>query len=78
GDVVLGTRSGITFVPPHLAEEVVVTSEDVRQRDVFGKQRLDEQVYAARQIDVSRWADDIEADYIRWCAEKGLSGTTRT
>lgn len=78
GDVVLGTRSGITFVPPHLAEEVVVTSEDVRQRDIFGKQRLDEQVYAAGQIDVSRWADDIEADYIRWCAEKGLSGTTRT
>ena len=78
GDVVLGTRSGLTFVPPHLAEEVVVTSEDVRQRDVFGKQRLDEQVYAAGQIDVSRWADDIEADYIRWCAEKGLSGTTRT
>lgn len=72
GDVVLGTRSGITFVPPHLAEEVVTTSEDVRQRDVFGKQRLDEQTYTTGQIDVPHWADEIEADYRRWCEDREL------
>ncbi len=72
GDIVLGTREGITFVPPHLAEEVVVFSEDTRQRDVFGKQRLAEQRYKAGQIDVAVWADDIELDYKSWCAEQGL------
>jgi regulator of RNase E activity RraA len=72
GDVVLGTREGITFVPPHLAEEVVVRSEDIRQRDVFGKQRLDEQVFTSGQIDVPVWSDPIEADYRAWCAERGL------
>lgn len=77
GDVALGTAEGITFVPPHLAEEVVVRSEDVRQRDVFGKQRLDEQIYTSGQIDVPVWADDIEADYNGWCLEKGLSVATR-
>lgn len=77
GDVVLGTRSGLTFVPPHLAEEVVIRSEDIRQRDVFGKQRLDEQVYTSGQIDVSVWADEIEADYLNWCAERGLSTRSR-
>lgn len=77
GDIVLGTPEGITFVPPHLAEEVVVRSEDVRQRDVFGKQRLAEGAYLAGQIDVSVWADEIEADYLTWCAEQNLSANPR-
>jgi regulator of RNase E activity RraA len=77
GDVALGTAEGVTFVPPHLAEEVVRRSEDVRQRDVFGKQRLAEQVYTSGQIDVPIWAEELEADYVRWCAEQGLSGPTR-
>ena len=77
GDVVLGTREGVTFVPPHLAEEVVTRSEDVRQRDVFGKQRLAEGRYTSGQIDVSVWADEIEADYLGWCAEQGLEANPR-
>ena len=77
GDVVLGTREGVTFVPPHLAEEVVTRSEDVRQRDVFGKQRLAEGTYTSGQIDVSVWADEIEADYQRWLKEQGIAAEER-
>lgn len=66
GDVVLGTRSGLTFIPPQLAEEVVVTSEEIRERDVFGKLRLAEGVYTSGQIDVPTWADKIEADFQAW------------
>ncbi len=73
GDVVLGTPSGITFVPPHLAREVVETSEDVRQRDVFGKQRLAEGVYPSGRIDVSTWEPDIEADFEGWRAERAAA-----
>jgi 4-hydroxy-4-methyl-2-oxoglutarate aldolase len=77
GDVVLGAREGVTFVPPHLAEEVVGRSEDVRQRDVFGKSRIAEGVYTSGQIDVSTWAEEIEADYIAWCEEQGLEANPR-
>jgi 4-hydroxy-4-methyl-2-oxoglutarate aldolase len=66
GDVVLGTPEGVTFIPPHLAQEVVERSEDVRLRDVFGKQRLAEGRYTSGQIDVSTWAPDIEADFVDW------------
>ena len=66
GDVVLGTREGVSFIPAHLAEEVVTRSEDVRQRDVFGKSRIADGIYTSGQIDVSTWADDIEADYQAW------------
>ena len=66
GDVVLGTREGVSFIPAHLAEEVVIRSEDVRQRDVFGKSRIADGIYTSGQIDVSTWHDDIEADYQAW------------
>ena len=64
-------------MPPHLAEEVVGRSEDVRQRDVFGKSRIAEGVYTSGQIDVPDWAEEIEADYAGWCAEQGLEANAR-
>lgn len=65
GDVVLGRDGGVIFIPPHLAERVVKTSEIVRLRDMFGHQRLREQVYTAGQID-NRWSNDIEKDFSQW------------
>ncbi|HZC27557.1 MAG TPA: RraA family protein [Actinopolymorphaceae bacterium] len=71
GDVVLGTRTGVTFIPPHLVEEVVLHSEDVRTRDVFGKQRIAEGRYTSGQIDVNRWDPAIETDFQAWLAGRG-------
>ena len=65
GDVVLGRDGGVIFIPPHLAEQVVKTSEIVRLRDMFGHQRLREQKYTPGQID-SRWSDEIEKDFSAW------------
>lgn len=65
GDVVLGRDGGVIFIPPHLAERVVTTSEIVRLRDMFGHQRLREQKYTPGQID-SRWSDEIEKDFSQW------------
>ena len=63
--VVLGKQDGVIFVPPHLAEKVVKTSEIVRLRDTFGKLRLSEGKYTPGQID-ARWTDDIEVDFSGW------------
>jgi len=63
---VLGTPAGVTFIPPHLLERIVERSEDTRQRDVFGKLRLAQGTYTSGDIDVSTWADHIEADYAEW------------
>lgn len=65
GDVVLGKREGVIFIPPHLAEKVVTTSEIIRLRDIFGKERLSEGRYTSGQID-ARWTDEIERDFSRW------------
>ena len=66
GDVALGTPEGLSFIPPHLAQEVVEESENTRQRDVFGKLRLHEGTYTSGEIDRPNWAEHIEADYATW------------
>jgi regulator of RNase E activity RraA len=65
GDVVLGKNEGVIFIPPHLADKIVKTSELIRLRDAFGKTRLTEGKYTPGQID-TRWTDEIEADFSLW------------
>lgn len=65
GDIVLGKQGIVSFIPPHLVEKVVKTSEVVRLRDMFGHLRLKEGKYTAGQID-ARWTDEIEKDFSKW------------
>jgi 4-hydroxy-4-methyl-2-oxoglutarate aldolase len=65
GDVVLGKTDGVVFIPPHLAEKVVITSEIIRLRDTFGKLRLKEGKYTPGEID-RRWEQHIEDDFSQW------------
>jgi regulator of RNase E activity RraA len=65
GDVILGRDGGVIFIPPHLLEKVVKTSEVVRLRDMFGHLRLREGKYTSGQID-NRWSEDIERDFSQW------------
>lgn len=65
GDVVLGTPTGVIFVPPKLAAEVVETSEQTRMRDYFGKKRITEGVYTPGEVDRA-WSEPMTADYEAW------------
>ena len=65
GDIVLAKKEGIMFIPSHLAEKVVVTSEVVRLRDLFVITRLKEGKYTPGQID-SKWSEEIEKDFSKW------------
>jgi regulator of RNase E activity RraA len=65
GDVVLGTYTGVLFIPPHLAEQVVEHSERTRLREIFSHQRLREGIYNSSQMD-TKWTEAIEADFDAW------------
>lgn len=67
GDVVLGTISGVIFIPPHLAEEVCINAEKSHLRDIFGFKRLEERVYTTAQIDTA-WTYDMMKDFVSWAA----------
>ncbi|HLK55359.1 MAG TPA: hypothetical protein VKU00_02270 [Chthonomonadaceae bacterium] len=65
GDVVLGSVSGIVFIPPHLVQEVVETSERVRMQDIWGQMRIREGKYTSGQVDTA-WSDEMRADFDAW------------
>jgi 4-hydroxy-4-methyl-2-oxoglutarate aldolase len=70
GDIVLGTPTGVIFIPPHLVQEVVETGENIQLRDEWGKSMLSVGKYTPGEIDVSVWREDIEADYQVWLKAK--------
>jgi len=65
GDVVLAKKYGVIFIPAHLVEELVITSEVTALRDEFGHQRLREKKYLPGQID-SNWSEEIKKDFMNW------------
>lgn len=65
GDVVLAKKYGVIFIPAHLVEDLVITSEVTALRDQFGHQRLREGKYKPGQID-SQWSDEIKKDFVDW------------
>ncbi len=65
GDVVLGTLSGVIFVPAQHAEHVVENAEKSHVRDIFGFDRLHSKTYTAAQID-TQWTVAMMEDFIHW------------
>lgn len=65
GDVVLAKKYGTIFIPAHLVEELVLTSEVTALRDQFGHQRLREGKYTPGEID-TKWTDAISKDFLSW------------
>jgi 4-hydroxy-4-methyl-2-oxoglutarate aldolase len=65
GDVVLAKKYGVIFIPAHLVEDLVITSEVTALRDEFGHLRLREGKYKPGQID-SQWTDEIKKDFTNW------------
>lgn len=65
GDVVLAKKYGTIFIPAHLVEELVITSEVTALRDEFGHLRLREGKYTPGEID-TKWSDTIQKDFLNW------------
>ena len=65
GDLVLGTRTGVLFIPAHLAEEVIGTAEFVIRKDQFGFEMVKSSRYSTGQID-SQWTDEIKNEFLKW------------
>jgi regulator of RNase E activity RraA len=65
GDLVIATKEGVLFVPAHLAEEVVSTSEFVTRKDLFGFEMVRTGKYSTGEID-SQWDDAIKTEFLKW------------
>ena len=65
GDLVIATIEGVLFVPAHMAEQVVSTSEFVIRKDQFGFEMVRAGKYSTGEID-SQWTDEIKTEFLKW------------
>ena len=65
GDLVIGDREGVLFIPAQLAEQVVTTAEFVTLKDKFGFEMVKTNKYSTGQID-SQWTDEIKIAFLKW------------
>lgn len=78
GDLVIAHREGVLFIPAHLAELVVGTSEFVTLKDKFGYEMVKSRTYTTGQID-SQWPDEIKESFLKWLEQHPEEGKmTRT
>lgn len=66
GDIVLGTISGVLFIPAHLAEESAIKGEKMKCKDLFGFARLKSGQYTSAQIDSMAWSTEMMDDFLDW------------
>lgn len=65
GDLVIAQKEGVLFVPAHMAEQVVSTSEFVIRKDQFGFEMVRTGKYSTGEID-SQWPDAIKTEFLKW------------
>lgn len=65
GDLVIAEKEGVLFIPAHLAELVIGTSEFVVLKDKFGFEMVRSNRYTTGQID-SQWTEDIKQSFLKW------------
>lgn len=73
GDLVIAHREGVLFIPAHLAELVIGTSEFVTLKDKFGYEMVTSKTYTTGQID-SQWPDEIKEDFLKWLEQHPEEG----
>ncbi len=65
GDLVLGKKEGVVFIPSAFAEDLIKSAEFTALRDEFGHQRLREGKYTPGEID-RKWTENIKEDFLKW------------
>lgn len=65
GDVVLGKREGVVFIPPHLALRIVEASERVRLNDKFAHIGVQQGRFTANEAD-GHFSDAMNKEFNQW------------
>lgn len=65
GDVVLAKPGAVLFIPAHLVEHIVLTSEFTKLTDEFGEEMIKTGKYTAGQID-SMWDEKMNKEFVKW------------
>ncbi|MFN8006296.1 MAG: RraA family protein [Terriglobia bacterium] len=70
GDIVLSDVEGLTFIPPHLAEEVGDKAQMTHLVDEWGHMMLREGKYKPGEVD-GKWSKQMIDEFNQWAEQKG-------
>ncbi|MCP5115312.1 MAG: dimethylmenaquinone methyltransferase, partial [bacterium] len=70
GDVVLGDRTGVIFIPPHLVREIVEKSETSRIKDQWRKEKFLTGKYKASDLYGGTLTPELEQDFEAYRARR--------
>lgn len=62
GDIVLGTGSGVMFIPCHEVDYVINSANKSHAKDIFGFAMIQEGRYTTAQIDYVLWSKEMLTD----------------
>jgi regulator of RNase E activity RraA len=65
GDLVIAGRTGVVFIPAHMAELVIETAEFIASKDRFGHEMIASGRYKAADVD-TEWSEQIRGEYMQW------------
>lgn len=70
GDLVVGDREGVTFVPPHVVDDVARAAVLTELHDIWTKAKLSSGEYAASELYPSPTDPKLIEEYEAWLAEE--------
>lgn len=70
GDVVVGDREGVYFVPPQMVDAVLKRAEDIKVHDVWTKKKFDEGKYKSSDIYGSPHDPALRKEYEEYRAKE--------
>ena len=68
GDVVFANEYGVVFIPAHLVEELVKSSEMIALRDEFERFLLQQSKYPSGEIH-GTWSEKIKNEFRAWISK---------
>ena len=69
GDVALGDREGVTFIPPHLVQQIVESAEATAIKDEFTQVKIKEGKHRIR--DVYPMNEELQKEFEEWKKRRG-------
>jgi regulator of RNase E activity RraA len=70
GDVVLGDREGVIFIPPHLVEAVLEKADSIHIKDEWTKAKLITGKYRASDLYGSKLSPEMQKDFDAFAARR--------
>jgi regulator of RNase E activity RraA len=71
GDIVLGDRDGILFIPPHLVEEIIASAKTQRLRDQWVKGKFDLGKYKSSEIYGRPTDPELLKEFLEYTGQAG-------